>query len=97
MAKHTNGSLSTGKSQFLWEVDVESAVLDAAAYADEYDLWDGSTSNLYKAKVRVLNGPVGVLGDTGELTDYINIYRRSPSIIDGKETRLVHGSPGNPP
>jgi hypothetical protein len=41
-----------------------------------------------KAKVCVVNGPVGVVGETGELTSWINIYR--------KRSGSVHGSPGRP-
>jgi RHS repeat-associated protein len=84
MMPHKTGSLRAGKSQFLSTVDAEKAVLDAAAYADEAGLWDGS-----KAKVFVENGPIGVHGKTGTLTHWINIYRT--------KARLVHGAPGNPP
>ncbi|MEU4692422.1 hypothetical protein [Actinoplanes sp. NPDC023714] len=59
-------------------------MLDAAAFADANDLWRKG-----KAKVLVVNGPVGVLGETGELTDYINVYRN--------ERGGVHGSPGGAP
>ena len=89
MIKHTNGTV--GKSQFIYDVDANKAVLDAAAYADEYNLWGPSSKNLAdfadKAKVYVENGPVGVTGQ-GELTNYINIYRT--------KTGYVHGCPGNP-
>jgi hypothetical protein len=81
MAPHKLGSLRAGKSQFLSTVDAEKAVLDAAAYADEAGLWVGN-----KAKVFVENGPVGVLGETGELTHWLNVYRT--------ETGFVHGAPG---
>jgi len=47
MAPHTSGSTKDGKSQFLSFVDADKAVLDAAAYADEYGLWN----NEGKAKV----------------------------------------------
>jgi hypothetical protein len=82
MAKHMTGK--PGASQFLFNVDARRAVLDAAAYADEAGLWIGS-----KAKVPAANGSVGVLGESGELTSYINVYRT--------RTGQVHGSPGTSP
>lgn len=84
MSPHKTGSLRAGKSQFLSGVDAEKAVLDAAAYADDAGLWVGN-----KAKVFVENGPVGALGTTGELTNWINVYRT--------RTGFVHGSPGSAP
>ncbi|MBP0019465.1 MAG: hypothetical protein J7647_18170 [Cyanobacteria bacterium SBLK] len=84
MKRHKTGSLRSGKCQFLFYVDAESAVLDAAAYADRYGLWNAQN----KAKVCVVNGFVGVLA-TGELTRYINVYRT--------DTGFVHGCPGVPP
>lgn len=58
--------------------------------ADEYNLWGPSSGNPLdfadKAKVFVENGPVGITG-SGELTNYINIYRT--------KTGYVHGCPGN--
>jgi len=83
MASHQTGSLAAGKSQWLSSVDAEKAVLDAAAKADAEGLWVGS-----KAKVPA-NTNVGALASTGELTDWINVYRTS--------TGFVHGSPGTPP
>ena len=83
MIKHQTGSLSEGKSQFLSGVDADKAVLDAAAYADQNGLWQGS-----KAKVPVSNGPVGVHGGTGELTSTINVYRN--------RNGFIHGAPGSP-
>jgi len=80
--RHTAGD--AGKSRFLFRVDADQAVLDAAAYADEAGLWVGS-----KAKVLVKNGPVGVLGRSGEPTTYINLYRTKGG--------YVHGAPGRPP
>ncbi len=73
-----------GKSQFFSNVDAEKAVLDAAAYADKYGLWQ--TNNPSKAVVPVTNGPVGVLGN-GTPTNYINVYKTS--------TGYVHGCPGS--
>ena len=84
MAAHKTGSLETGKSQFLSGVDAEKAVLDAAAYADKGELWTDNT-----AKVYVENGPVGVIGKSGELTNWINVYRTN--------TGFVHGCPGGAP
>jgi hypothetical protein len=39
-----------------------------------------------KAKVYVRNGPVGVIGKTGELTSWMNVYRT--------KTGFVHATPG---
>jgi hypothetical protein len=78
-----SGSLTQGKSQFLSPVDANRAVLDATAYADTHSLWIGN-----KAKVPVVNGVVGVLGNSGELTSWINVYRT--------RTGFVHGAPGSP-
>ena len=88
MNRHRLNPSNNGKSQFLYDIDSDKAVLDAASYADEYNLWGGSDHG-NKAKVLVKNGPVGVVAETGELTDYINVYRT----LDGK----VHGSPATPP
>ncbi|GHI27869.1 hypothetical protein Shyd_92400 [Streptomyces hydrogenans] len=84
MLKHLPGSSGPTKSVFLKGVDAEKATLDAAAYADAHGLWEGN-----KAKVYVANGPVGVVGRTGELTSYINVYRNARGAI--------HGSPGGAP
>ena len=84
MEPHTTGSTTSGKSQFLYGVDVEKATLDAAAYADANNLWVGN-----QAKVPVVDGMVGVTGKTGQLTNYINVYKTN--------TGFVHASPGNPP
>jgi hypothetical protein len=84
MAPRMTGSTTSGKSQFLSGVDAHKAVLDAASHADSKGLW---VSN--KAKVFVENGPVGVSGRTGELTDWLNIYRT--------RTGFVHGAPGGAP
>lgn len=84
LAAHQTGNLSSGKSQFLSWVDSESAVLDAAAYADEAGLWVGK-----KAKVFIEDGPVGALGVNGQPTHWINVYRTN--------TGFVHRSPGTAP
>jgi hypothetical protein len=68
----------------LFHVDAQAAVLDAAHHADAYNLWVDN-----KAKVFIRNGPVGILGHSGELTDWINIYRTNKG--------MIHGSPGSPP
>lgn len=90
MLIHVNGK-NPNKSQFLYDVDANKAVLDAAAYADANNLWVSSSGNpadfANKAKVYVQNGPVGVTGK-GQLTHYINVYRT--------KTGYIHGSPGNP-
>ncbi len=78
MAPHKTGSGSSGKSQFLMKVDAESVVLDAAAFADEMNLWVGN-----KAKVHVTNGPVGVVGRTGELTNWVTVTRTSGGTVHG--------------
>lgn len=76
MAPHMTGSTTSGKSQFLSGVDADKAVLDAAWYADSNSLWLGN-----KAKVFVENGPVGISGGTGELTDWLNIYRTRTGFV----------------
>ena len=90
MLIHVDGK-NPNKSQFLYDVDANKAVLDASAYADANNLWVASTGNSIdfanKAKVPVTNGYVGVTGK-GELTSYINVYRT--------KTGYVHGCPGNP-
>ena len=90
MLIHVDGK-NPNKSQFLYDVDANKAVLDASAYADANDLWEASSGNLTdfanKAKVPVTNGYVGVTGK-GELTSYINVYRT--------KTGYIHGCPGNP-
>ena len=86
MKPHTTGDLSTGKSQFLFNVNANKAALDGAAYADKNNLWNSANS---RAKVPIANGNVGVIGRTGEQTNYINVYRTS--------TNFVHASPANPP
>ena len=84
MAKHMPITALAGKSRFLSTVDADKAVLDAASFADANNLWQDG-----KAKVYVTNHPVGVLGRTGELTSWINVYKT--------RTGFVHGSPGSAP
>ncbi len=90
MQIHVDGK-NLDKSQFLYNVDANKAVLDAAAYADVNNLWEAGSGNLTdfanKAKVPVINGYVGVTGK-GELTSYINVYRT--------KVGYIHGCPGNP-
>jgi murein DD-endopeptidase MepM/ murein hydrolase activator NlpD len=92
MAKHKTGSFKADKnhpqgiSQFLPNVDAESAVLDAAAFADKYKLWVGK--DLEKATV-LTNDYVGALGSTGERTKYLRVFRMKNGDI--------HGSPATPP
>ena len=90
MLIHVDGK-NPNKSQFLYDVDANKAVLDASAYADANNLWEASSGNLTdfanKAKVPITNGYVGVTGK-GELTSYINVYRTKKGYI--------HGCPGNP-
>jgi RHS repeat-associated protein len=84
-AKHLTGSLASGDSQWLFWVDSTRATQKAAVYADIHGLWDAQG----KAKVFVRNGPVGVLGKSGEFTSWINVYR--------KRGGSIHGAPGNAP
>jgi RHS repeat-associated protein len=83
MDPHKTGTLSLGKSQWLSDVDAETATMDAAFTADLERLWVNN-----KAKVRA-DRYIGVLGNSGELTQWINVYRT--------KTGFVHGSPGRAP
>ena len=71
------------KSQFLYFVDADQLVLDAAAYADEAGLWVGN-----KATV-TMDQFIGAHAETGSLTRTVNLYRT--------DTGFVHGSPGGVP
>lgn len=53
MNRHRLNSSNKGKSQFLYDVDSDKAVLDAAAYADKFNLWGGSDHG-NKAKIYVV-------------------------------------------
>jgi hypothetical protein len=91
MIVHVSGRaehIAAGKSQFLYRVNADEAVLMAAEYADAHNLWNAAG----KAKVRFTQ-PVGVLGTTGELTNYINVYRRN---TNARGVTLIHGAPGTP-
>ena len=79
MAKHTTGSTTSGKSQFLFDVDANKAVLDASAYADEFGLWN----NMNQAKIPITNGSVGIHGKTGELTNWIEVTRTNTGFVHG--------------
>lgn len=79
---HITGTLALGKSQFLYRVNYQTLVLDAALYADEANLWQGP-----KAKI-VLDRPIGVHASTGQLTNVLNLYRN--------KNYFVHGAPGTP-
>ncbi|GIH60646.1 polymorphic toxin-type HINT domain-containing protein [Microbispora siamensis] len=94
MAPHTSGSfagkmlpdgsfLPAGKSQFLFQVDAAGEALRAARFADANDLWIGN-----KAKVFVENGPIGVIGRTGELTNWMTVTRSG---------RTIHAWPSGAP
>jgi hypothetical protein len=63
-------------------VDAEKLTLDAAMFADRYNLWDLQN----KAKV-IVDRMIGVTGDTNMATNVVNVYRRS--------SNTVHASPGN--
>ncbi|WP_437589252.1 RHS repeat-associated core domain-containing protein [Sorangium sp. So ce1000] len=82
MAPHTTGSHAQGKSQFLYRVNERQLVLDAAAYADDANLWVGN-----KAKI-VFDDFIGVHAGTGQRTNVLNIYRA--------DSGFVHGAPGSP-
>ncbi|KYF59822.1 hypothetical protein BE04_50915 [Sorangium cellulosum] len=82
MAKHTVGSLAEGKSQFFYGVNDKQLVLDAAAYADDANLWHRNKA------VIVFDDFIGVHGKTGQRTNVLNLYRT--------ETGLIHGAPGTP-
>ncbi|XXX76946.1 hypothetical protein WMF30_55795 [Sorangium sp. So ce134] len=85
MAPHTIGSLAHGRSQFFYGVSAKRLVLDAAAYADEANLW--TASNGRKARV-VFDDFIGVHYKTGQRTNILNLYRT--------DTGFVHGAPGSP-
>ena len=72
------GSTTSGKSQFLFAVDAEKAVLDAASYADEFGLWVNN-----QAKVPIVNGNIGVIGRTGELTSWIEVTKTNTGFVHG--------------
>ncbi|WP_172639500.1 hypothetical protein, partial [Streptomyces tailanensis] len=91
MAKHLPGREVAGRSVFLKGVDAEKAALDAAKFADKNNLWTGDQNQ--KAKVYVENGPIGVVGRTGELTSYINVYRK----VTKQGVTIIHASPGGAP
>jgi hypothetical protein len=78
MTKHLTGSTTSGKSQFLFGIDAEKAVLDAASYADEFGLWVNN-----QAKVPVTNGNIGVIGRTGELTSWIEVTKTNTNFVHG--------------
>ncbi len=86
MLPHLDGT--ENKSHFFLDIDADKAVLDAAAYADEYNLWKTNTGNpsdfTCKATVDITNGPIGITG-SGEYAYQINVYRTA--------TGLVHGCP----
>lgn len=62
-------------------MDASAAALDAASFADKAELWTDAN----QALVFVENGPVGVVGRTGELTNWIKVTRT--------DTGFVHGWP----
>lgn len=81
MKKHVYGGIP-GKSIFYPSLNADKAVLKAANYADKYNLWIGN-----KAKVPVINTNIGVLGNNGQPTNFINVYRNS--------NNFIHGAPGS--
>jgi hypothetical protein len=84
MMNHMPATAGPDKSVFLSGVDAHKAVLDAARFADRYNLWTEAN----KARVFVQNGPVGVHGQTGLLSSWINVYRRASG--------MIHGAPASP-
>ncbi|MCV6630144.1 MAG: hypothetical protein OIF50_09820 [Flavobacteriaceae bacterium] len=76
---HTKGNYASGKSQFKHGINADKAVLDAAAYADKYGLWNGN-----KAKVFVKDGVVGY--SNGKPTQWLNIYRTDKGMVHGSPT-----------
>jgi len=76
--------------EFFSNSNLYKAILDAATFADENNLWKPSSGNpadfADKAKVTVINRAVGVTGDGVELF-IINLYRTAKN--------MVHGCPGN--
>ena len=88
MSRHTGGSLSTGRSQFLYNVDANRLVLQAAELANTLQIW----SKRGKAKI-VFDRPIGVHYESGRLTNVLNVYRKQKT---KREVNLVHGSPGSP-
>ncbi|MBQ6944114.1 MAG: hypothetical protein IJN43_07255 [Ruminococcus sp.] len=91
MLPHINAheAAQKGKSLFFFDVDTNQAILDAATFADENNLWKPSSGNpadfADKAKVTVINRAVGVTGD-GVESFIINLYRTAKN--------MVHGCPG---
>ena len=81
MIPHINGVFSNGRSQFFHRVDASSILLDAAHFADRFNLWNARN----KAKVLV-DIEIGSTG-RGIVTDVVNVYRKNGGSI--------HGSPGN--
>ena len=88
MASHLTGSFGAGKSQFLSYVDAESIALSAAHYADDYALWV-KVGDAWQAKVFITNGPVGVLGRSGVLTNWVTVTRT--------RSNFIHAWPSSPP
>ncbi len=88
MARHKPEVAPPGRSTFRSDIDAERAVLDAAKYADEHNLWNSRG----KAKVPVKDEHVGYHGNSGRPTYEINVYREKRN--DGGYN--IHGTPGSP-
>ncbi|XXY17781.1 hypothetical protein WME88_57100 [Sorangium sp. So ce216] len=82
MTPHRTGRLAEGKSQFLYHVNDKQLVLDAAAHADDANLWSRNKA------VIVFDDFIGVHARTGQRTNVLNLYRT--------ETGLIHDAPGSP-
>ena len=90
-APHLPLTAGPGKSVFLSGVDAQTALLDAAQYADENGLWQAP--NFDQATVYVTNGPVGIIGRTGELTNWLTVSRA----LGSRVFHWIHGWPSGPP
>jgi RHS repeat-associated protein len=82
MQKHVTGGVM-GKSIFYPDIDADEAVLTAAEYADEHNLWNKNGI----AKIPVTNTTIGTTGMKMS-SDVIKVHRSS--------TNTLHGYPGNP-
>ena len=82
-AVHRTGQTDIDKSQFLYRVDVDTLLLDAASYAQANNLWKGGKA------VIAFSRPIGVHARTGQVTSKLNLY-----VTKGG---YVHGAPGSPP
>lgn len=87
MAKHTSGGRG---SQFLPGIPADELTLEGAHFADQFDLWRPNQPGGYpnRATFRLDGGPVGILDEAGDPTDWLTIHRR--------RTGALHATPDNP-